>query len=282
MKLFGLVLVIVSIGGYLIFGSTKELDDVAAHAPYKSKLVLPQKRIRMPENYLASGITFDWDSNQYVMLSDHPHTLFSEKISTLKVVDESMKKVVQTAPVPSDSDIEGVAYVGSGVINAISESGMLYVVAKSQGDWALKETKQGLSGIAKKVSSLAFDTDNRHLYTAEKEGEKILYKLDLEGKIMDSVILTLPEGSQNASLHRDFTISGLAYDDGKVLIISEAYSTIFVYSLADNKIVHSIGLNKTHEVSGITINANKIITLGDFEDYLPEPVFSQFEKQEIL
>jgi len=257
-------------------GVIKEVNDVAKDGPYASPLIQSNGTVLMPENYLASGITYDWDSKEYVMLSDHPHVLNADKISTLMVVDETMKNVVYSTGIPSDSDIEGVGYKGDGVIYSISESGMIYVLDKESKGWAFRETLPGINGIATKVSSLAIDTDSGLMYTAEKEGKKNLYVMNSSGELIETITLVLPQNEFNASIDSDYTISGMAYKSGKLIILSEAYSTVFFYDIAKKRIVSSVGLDDTHEAAGIAINGNKLVTVGDQEDYLPAPVFSEF------
>ena len=258
-----------------------EVNDDAKESPYKSRLIDKKNDTLMPKEYLASGITYDWDRKEYVLVSDHPHKLFAEKASTLITLDKEVTNKLYSAKIESDSDLEGIAYIGKNRSYSISEKGNIYVLKRNElGEWELASTLKGTNGVSKKVASLAFDKDNEVLYTAEKEQEKKLYKMDLDGNILEIIKLKL-EGN-SADIDKDFTISGMAYADKRLLILSEAYSTIFIYDTEVDEIIDSVGLDNTREVSGIALSDKSAITIGDQEDYIPEPVISKFSKMEIV
>ncbi|MCP4538717.1 MAG: hypothetical protein GY832_16405 [Chloroflexi bacterium] len=126
-----------------------------------------------------------------------------------------------------------------------------------------------------KLGSLAYDRDNEILYTAEKEGTKTIYQISRTGELIDSFELTAKNftAEREFDMATDYTISGMSYSDQHLYILSEAYSTVFVFSLESDQIVRVYGVTGIHESAGITLKEDVACLVGDFESYLPPAQF---------
>lgn len=128
---------------FILIGMEKEVDDVANNSPYKSRLVESSHTISVPKDYLASGITYDWDRDEYLLVSDHPHILMPKKISTLITLDSTLENQSYTTKIPSDSDLEGITYIGQGIAYSISERGLIYILKRNRkGEWKFIKNNQ--------------------------------------------------------------------------------------------------------------------------------------------
>lgn len=270
-------LVISSVAAYSVL-SAKEVNDVSIDSPHPAFQLEPVNTQPMVKDYLASSMAYNFDSKEFLMTSDHPHELFADPISTLMVLADDLITVKQTLDIPSDSDLEGLAYVGDDLAIAISEKGTIYRLQREDAGWSLLDSKKGLAGKVTKVASLAANLDDGKLYSAEKEGSKNLYVMDMQGQLERTIKLSIDNPKGDYSLDDDYTISGLAFQGNDLYILSEAYSTIFKFDIRSEKIVAAYGLKNTHEVGGLTIRGGSFVTAGDVESYLPDPVISEFER----
>jgi len=116
---------------------------------------------------------------------------------------------------------------------------------------------------------------NERLYSAEKDGEKIIYQISRSGKLMNSFEFSVGNitSKREFDINKDYTIAGMAYDEQHLYIFSEAYSTIFKYDPDTKKLISVYGVNKMHESAGITLKEGVAYSVGDFESYLPAPSF---------
>ena len=83
-----------------------------------------------------------------------------------------------------------------------------------------------------KLGSLAYDPVNERLYSAGKEGKKIIYKINRDGKLLRSIEFSVGDISakREFDIAKDYTIAGMAFGNQHLYIFSEAYSTIFKFN----------------------------------------------------
>ena len=182
----------------------------------------------------------------------------------------------------TNGDLEGITYIGNNEIGIISEIGTLYFLKEKNKQWELTKTISLPKGDAKyKLASLAYDSKNQYLYTAQKEGEKTIFKMDRDGNLLDSFNLEVKDNLENtnanASIDDDYTISGMTFNNDHLYIFSEAYSTIFKFNPKTKHVDNIYGIENIHESAGITIKKGSIYLVGDFESYLPTPSFYQVD-----
>ncbi|MGF1765162.1 hypothetical protein [Aliivibrio kagoshimensis] len=270
------LLALLTVGAYSLL-TGKEVNDISTDSPHSSIQLASSSTYLMVKDYLASSMAYNQDTREFLMTSDHPHTLFAEPISTLMVLADDLVTVKQTLDIPSDSDLEGLAYVGNNMAIAISEKGTIYRLKNDGEKWSLLDSKKGLIGQVTKVASLATDVEADKLYTAEKEGKKNLYIMDMQGQLERTIELKFDNPAGAYSLESDFTIAGLTYHNGYLYMLSEAYSTVFKFDLKTEKIIQAYGLSDSHEMGGLTFRDGHFVTAGDAESYLPDPVISEFK-----
>jgi len=254
----------------------KELDDKAVNGPFISKIIQKTNETKQIVDILAAGISWDWDNNRFFVSTDQPHELFHNGTASFYIFNESFEKVLYKMDLKTDGDLEGITYLGNNEIAIISEVGTLYFLKEKNKQWELTKTiSLPRRNHPYKVSSLAYDSQNKYLYTAQKEGEKIVYLMNRDGKLLDSFNLEVQENTPNktASIDDDYTISGMTYNEDYLYIFSEAYSTIFKFNPNTKQVDNIYGIENIHESSGITIKKGNIYLVGDFESYLPSPSF---------
>ena len=125
------------------------------------------------------------------------------------------------------------------------------------------------------LGSAAYDADSQHINTANKTGEKLIYKLDRQGNLNERFPLHLAEqitANRAFDLTNDYTIAGMTYRDGQLYLFSEAYSTIFKLDIANKEVTDVFGVQNMLESSGITAkDGHTFYVIGDAEFYLPRP-----------
>lgn len=255
-----------------------ELDSRAEYGPLNARMLTVDDNFDIPvEINLAAGLSYDADNDWFLVSTDEPHTLLPVHQARVFVLDSTFTSILRSHYVQSDSDLEGITTMGSGRIATLSELGKLTFLQDDGAD--------GLTEIAHfkvfdegghKLGSLAYDHTNHHFYTAEKEGGKTIYKIDEQGKLLESFELRMPKTFAEAAdecfnFDDDYTIAGMQYIDEKLYIFSEAYSTVFVMEISTQQITDVIGFPHLPESSGMTIRNGKIYFIGDQEDYLPAP-----------
>ncbi|MGB1251466.1 MAG: hypothetical protein ACPG8W_12675 [Candidatus Promineifilaceae bacterium] len=268
-------------GGYFIYGSffQREVDSMARNAPIESTIISINKRQPMPVAVgLAAGIAYDSDNDLFFISTDQPQTLRNIPEAQVHVLNSDLDTVEATTLLTTDGDLEGIAYIGNSTAVAISEIGtLIYLQYDGAGGLVEQRRVTALDDTAThKLGSLAADPVGEHLYSAEKEGTKTIYQFDYAGNLLNSFELTIPDSfasSRAYSLDTDYTIAGMTYADGFLYIFSEAYSTIFKFDLASQQVTEVIGVESLPEVAGITAKGGELVFVGDFESYLPTPVF---------
>ena len=269
-----LVVLIAVLGYFIFFG--KEVDDIAENGPIKSEFISKMDQIPLFENMLAAGISWDYDKDRFFISTDQPHGLFTEKVASFYVVNTTLDKILYNKDFDTDGDLEGIAYIGNNEVAIISEVGTVYYLKENDNEW--KETRKVsiFNGNGKhKLSSLAYDPVNKRLYSAEKEGEKIIYQISRSGKLLNSFEFNVGDiaAKREFNINKDYTIAGMAYANQHLYIFSEAYSTIFKYNPETKQLATVYGVKDIHESAGITLKEGVAYLVGDFENYLPAPSF---------
>lgn len=156
----------------------------------------------------------------------------------------------------------------------LAENGTL-VFMEDQGDNNWVEQNRTSFTPSGMLGSAAYDAQNQHIYTANKKGEKVIYKLDRQGNLIEQFPLDLAEqitANRAFDLTNDYTIAGMTYRDGQLYLFSEAYSTIFKLDVASKDVTELFGVQDMLESSGITAkDDNTFYVIGDSEFYLPRP-----------
>jgi len=191
-------------------------------------------------------------------------------------VNSALDQILFQKELETDGDLEGIAYIGDSEVAIISEVGTVYYLKEEDNEW--RETGRisifNKSG-KHKLSSLAYDQENKRLYSAEKEGEKIIYQISRGGKLLNSFKFNVGDiaAKREFNINKDYTIAGMAYANKHLYIFSEAYSTIFKYNPETKQLATVYGVKGIHESAGITLKNGVAYLVGDFENYLPAPHF---------
>jgi hypothetical protein len=262
----------------------RELDDASLNGPIDSEVVQAVERKPMFEGVLAAGIAWDFDQDRFFISTDQPHSLMSNQMATFYVVNAALDRILYQQDFLVDGDLEGIAYIGDSEVAIMSETGTLYFLREEGSTWVGSGDISIFVGQGRhKLSSLAYDADNDVLYSAEKEGAKIIYKISRTGTLLESFELSVSatvSASRPFDLATDYTIAGMTYEDGYLYILSEAYSTIFQYSLEQREAIRVFGVTGIHESAGITLRQGVAYLAGDEESYLPPPQFYVVELPE--
>jgi len=274
--IFGTALVIlISFLGYFFFFS-KELDDIAENGPIRSKIISKMDQIPLFKNMLAAGVSWDYDNDRFFISTDQPHGLFTEKVASFYVVNNTLDQILYSKDLETDGDLEGISYIGNNEIAMISEVGTIVYLEEKNSEW---EEKRRVSILNKndrhKLGSLAYDPVNELLYSAEKEGKKVIYQISRDGKLQNSFELSVEgiDTNRKFDISKDYTIAGMTFGNNHLYIFSEAYSTIFKFNPESKRVAAVYGVNDIHESAGITLKEGVAYLVGDFESYLPAPSF---------
>ena len=254
----------------------KELDDKAVNGPFVSEIIQKTSETKQLTDMLAAGISWDYDNDRFFVSTDQPHELFSNGIASFYIFNKSFEKILYKMDLKTDGDLEGISYIGNNEIAIMSEVGTLYFLKEKNKQWELLKTISLPKGDTQyKLASLAYDSKNKYLYTAQKEGAKIIYKMNRDGNLLDSFTLEVQDNIslEKTSMDTDYTISGMTYNKNHLYIFSEAYSTIFKFNPNTKHVDNIYGISNIHESSGITIKKGSMYLVGDFESYLPKPSF---------
>ena len=125
------------------------------------------------------------------------------------------------------------------------------------------------------ILSVTYDPVSEQLYSAEKEGKKIIYQISRNGKLLNHFEFSAGDidSKRDFDMNKDYTIAGMTFGNQHLYIFSEAYSTIFKYSPETRQVINVYGVKNIHESSGITLKRGTAYIVGDFESYLPAPSF---------
>ena len=171
-----LVLLIIVIGYFII--TQKEVDDVAENGPIQSEIIPILDQISLFEKTLAAGISWDYDNDRFFISTDQPHGLFTDKTATFIVANAALNQILYTKDLPTDGDLEGITYIGNNQVAMISEVGTIYYLKENDKEWTETSRVSIFNENGNhKLSSLSYDSVNERLYSAEKEGKKIIYQI---------------------------------------------------------------------------------------------------------
>ena len=258
-----------AVGAFIIYDRIPEVDPIPKNGPLAA---LPMAN-GSSEPFGAAvpnpaGITWMNDSSSYLVSTDD---------RVLAEVSADFKTVIWQMTVPASplgtGDTEGVAYLGNNRAAVIGERGVVILMKRSATGW--EETERfAIKGMVAgtQLGSAAYDPETNTLFSAQKTGEKRLYRINLETQATEVVSMILsPKLAVTAGRDwTEFTIAGLGFVDGKLLANSEAFSSVLtIQTSGEVNEVH--GINNINEAAGLTIRNDHIILVGDAESYLPEP-----------
>jgi len=166
---------------------------------------------------LAAGISWDFDNDRFFISTDQPHGLFTEKIASFIVANTTLDKTLYKKDLETDGDLEGIAYIGNNEVAIISEVGTIYYLKENDNEWIETGRVSIFNGNGNhKLSSFAYDLVNERLYTAEKEGKKIIYQISRSGKLMKSFDFSVGDipSRREFNISKDYTIAGMAKRTG--------------------------------------------------------------------
>ena len=191
-------------------------------------------------------------------------------------MNNTLDQILYSKDLETDGDLEGIAYIGNNEIAMISEVGTIVYLEEKNSEWKEKRRVSILNKNDRhKLGSLAYDPVNELLYSAEKEGQKVIYQISRDGKLQNSFELSVEgiDTNRKFDISKDYTIAGMTFGNKHLYIFSEAYSTIFKFNPESKRVVAVFGINDIHESAGITLKEGVAYLVGDFESYLPAPSF---------
>jgi uncharacterized protein YjiK len=256
-------------GGYTIYDRIPEVDPVPTNGPLSALPMLDGSStpfgaaVRNP-----AGITWMADSETYLVSTDD--RVIAEVSADFGTVISQM--TLPSAPLGT-GDTEGVAYLGNNRAAAIGERGVVIILDRSATGW--KESERfAIKGMVAgtQLGSGAYDPQTNTLFTAQKSGEKRLYRINLDTQDTDVIDMTLASDLAVAAGRdwSEFTIAGLGFVDGQLLANSEAFSSVLtIQPSGEVSAVH--GISNINEAAGLTIRDDQIVLVGGAESYLPIP-----------
>lgn len=264
--MFGLGLLLM---GYLILERIPEVDSDPANAPIEKMAMTVVTQLPLTTAVSnPAGIVFLPDTNTYLVSTDDRAVIelsadFAEVISSV---------TLPNAPL-AIGDTEGVTYLGDGHAAILGENGVVVLMKRDGAGW--KETdRYPIRGfkIGTQTGSATFNPGTRTIYTAQKKGEKVLYKIDAKSRTVTATPMKLGSSvkERSARAWQEFTISGIQFYKGRIYAISEAYSSLLVVNL-EGIVEEVIGLTGGNESSGVTVRDGVLVLIGDAESYLPDP-----------
>ncbi|MEM7034679.1 MAG: hypothetical protein AAF629_34385, partial [Chloroflexota bacterium] len=263
----GTLLIITAIITYMLFFQ-REVDSVSQNGPLTAEIISINQRLPLMDDVqLAAGIAYDTNNDRFFISTDQPHGLLTSNEAHFFVLNQHLDKIEFAMSIQADGDLEGVTVLDAHTAIVISELGtLIYLVDEGDNDFSVNKSVLIFEdGLSHKLGSLAYDYDRQHIYTAEKEDEKVLYKLDQDGNLLESITLQLSDQvfpNNDASLDTDYTIAGMTYSAGFLYLFSEAYSTIFKFNVETQRIEDVFGVDQLPEVAGITLKGNDFYLIG--------------------
>lgn len=260
---------VAAFGAFTVYDRIPEVDPIPANGPIAE--------LQMKDGSSAAfgaavrnpaGITWLADSRTYlVSTDDRVLAEISADYST------TIWQMILPASPLGTGDTEGVAYLGKNRAAVIGERGVVILMQRSNSGW--EETERfAIKGMVAgtQLGSAAFDPSTNTLFTAQKKGKKILYRINLETRDVDVINMTIsPELKLKQSRNwSEFTIAGLGFSDGVLLANSEAFSSVLTIQTS-GEITNIHGINNINEAAGITVHDDKVVLVGDAESYLPAP-----------
>ena len=196
----------------------KSEDSNVHNSPLKLPLVGVQRTLdKPPASGLGAGIAYNPWRDEFVISTDQPHRLFSGGKASVWFLNESMQPLTEPLIFKTDGDLEGITVLDENHVATISETGSLYIIRQVDDKASIVSALPALKGHVNALSSLAYDPDNEHLFSAEKVGPKVIYTFDRTGKLLKHFELTFSNSAMEngkASLADDFSIAGLQFHRG--------------------------------------------------------------------
>lgn len=271
MAAFVAFLILITVTGAIYYFFFKpEVDSVAQNAPLNSKIVTIEEKIELVSEINApSGIAYDDEHERFLVITDD-YRFF--------VLNADLNEVLFESTFQDGVEKEGITYLGDDQAVILAENGtVVFMEDKGDNNW-VEGTRTSFTPSGP-LGSAAYDPLNQHIYTANKKGEKLIYKLDRQGNLIESFPLHLSEQiTANRAYHltTDYTVAGMTYRDGHLYLFSEAYSTIFKLDVASKEVKEVFGVQNMLESAGITAkDHNTFYLIGDAEYYLPRPPIYQ-------
>ena len=262
--------------GFAIWDRIPEVDADPKNAPVMAGRMAETETLPLSRDVAnPAGIAFMQDSGTYLVSTDD--RVFIELSSDFSSIISSL--TISNNPY-AIGDTEGVAYLGDGRAAVVGENGAVVVLERAGANW--RETERfPIAGfkLGTQLGSAAYDPATGTVYTAQKKGKKLLYRIDLESGAANVVQMTLdPQLKELPGRNwQEFTIAGLLFHKQRLYAISEAFTSILVIN-PEGVVEDIIGLSGANESSGVTIRDDLITLIGDAESYLPDPPIYIVEK----
>lgn len=269
LTLAGITTLAIGLGAFWALEQIPEVDPDPANSPIANMPMVNGSSVPLTQAVAnPAGIVFLPDSETYLVSTDGRE--FIELSADFGTVISAMK-------LPSNpyaiGDTEGVTYLGNDQAAVVGEAGVVVLMTRNDKGWVETE-RFPISGFktGKQLGSASYDPATRTLYTAQKKGEKVLYKINLNDRSVDIVSMVLVASVKERSKRKwqELTIAGLQFHDGRLYGISEAFSSLLVIN-TDGSVEAVKGLIGINESSGITVRNDILTLIGDAEGYLPPP-----------
>lgn len=259
----------VAVAGFIIWDYLPEVDSDPSNAPVEIISMVSASAVPFtPVVANPAGIAFMPDSGTYLVSTD------DRVIAEVQADFSTVLSSITLANNPhSIGDTEGVTYLGNGKAAAVGENGVIVLLERNGAVW--EETERfPITGFKNgtQLGSAAYDPATDTIYSAQKKGDKILYKIDLNSRTAAAAPMRLGSAIKERSDRswQEFTIAGMHFHNGRLYAISEAFSSLLVVS-ADGIVEDVIGLRGINESSGITLRNGVLTLIGDAESYMPDP-----------
>lgn len=272
----GVAVVGIVLFGYLIIDRIPEVDPDPANAPIEQMVMVEAKQVPLTTVVAnPAGIVFLPDSNTYLVSTDD-RAIFE--------LTADFSSVISSRTIPNSphdiGDTEGITYLGNDQGAAIGENGVIILIRRNGKEWkeAIRIPIPGFKS-GTQLGSATYDPVTGTIYTAQKKGEKTLYKIDMKNRTAETLPMSLGS-TVKERLNRkwqEFTIAGLQIYNGRLYAISEAFSSLLVIN-TEGVVEEVIGLTGINESSGITVRDGVLTLIGDAEGYLPEPPIYLIDK----
>jgi uncharacterized protein YjiK len=267
--LSGLTAIALCYGAFWVWDHIPEVDPDPANSPIENMSMIKGKSVPLTQAVAdPAGIVFLPDSETYLVSTDG-RELIELSADFLTV----LSAITLPASPFGIGDTEGVTYLGNGKAAVIGETGVVLLMSRDGKGW--KETERfPITGFkaGSQLGSATYDPATQTLYTAQKKGEKILYKININDRTVEVFSMTLSSDVQERSGRKwqELTIAGLQFHKGRLYGISEAFSSLLVID-PNGSVDTVLGLTGINESSGITVKDGVLTLVGDAEGYLPPP-----------
>ena len=256
-------------GAFTIYDRIPEVDPIPTNGPLAQLQTMEgnsvpfEAAVRNP-----AGITWMADSGTYLVSTDN--RVVAEVSADYSLI---LSQITLPANPLGTGDTEGVAYLGNGNAAVIGERGVVILLQRADSGW--EETERfSIDGMVAgtQLGSAAYDPATNTLFTAQKAGEKRLYRINLDTHQVDVIDMALSPDLMVADGRdwTEFTIAGLGFAHGELLANSEAFSSVLtIQTSGEVTAIH--GITDINEASGLTFHGDQVVLVGDAESYLPEP-----------